>query len=104
MLRRWREEAGVAGAGGSHVTTKIRLTATVAAARRGALHLPGYTRLTKHHRYQTFLTQLQLQFQFWVGSDKSLHYQVISVIIPTYYKPAVSGGGGGDGGRPARHK
>lgn len=65
VLRRWREEAGVAGAGGaggSHVTTKIRLTATVAAARRGALHLPGYTRLTKHHRYQTFLTQLQLQF------------------------------------------
>ena len=38
MLRRWREEAGVAGAGGaggSHVTTKIRLTATVAGGRRG---------------------------------------------------------------------
>ena len=70
VLRRWREEAGVAGAGGaggSHVTTKIRLTATVAADRRGALHLPGYTRLTKHHHQQqqqqhhyhrTFLNQL----------------------------------------------
>ena len=52
-VRRWREEAGGAGGGGgggSHVTTKIRLTATVAAARRGTLHLPGYTRLTKHHQ------------------------------------------------------
>ena len=47
-VRRWREEK----AGGGHVTTKIRLTATVAADRRGALHLPGYTRLTKHHQHQ----------------------------------------------------
>ena len=38
------EEAAGGGCGGSHVTTKIRLTATVAAERRGGTsHLPGYT-------------------------------------------------------------
>ena len=101
---RWREEK----AGGGHVTTKIRLTATVAADRRGALHLPGYTLLTKLHHHHATNSNIIGPFSHSDSCSSrliSINHHIISLILPTYTgRYCLWVGGGGAGARPGRHK